>query len=130
MYALPGLTSLFSAESLDAFTVAPLPQGSTLRVALASPRADVSVTAAAPQIPASGQLVWDTQIKSGRDLPSQYRVAGTLTSETNRIQGSVFVAGALIGIAGAALLRFFEMVIDQMINLNPDRSRRSKRSRR
>lgn len=104
MYTLPGLTTLLLDEAVGRETAMPLPRDSRLNVALQNVRGDFSVTASVPQIPESGRLAWTTLLDPGPDIPNQYRISGTLATERNRLQAGIFAAGALVGVAGAALL--------------------------
>lgn len=111
MYALPGLTTLALAEPLGDATATPLPRDSTLTVRLANVRSDFNLTASAPLVPESGRLAWTTSIGASAGIPSQYRVTGTVTSERNRIQAGIFAAGALVGVASAALVWLVELIL-------------------
>lgn len=113
MYALPGLTTLALADALGGGTAKPLPKNSTLTVNLDDIRSDFTLTTSVPQLPESGRPSWTTSVNPPTDIPSQYRFTGTLTSERNRIQAGVFASGALIGIAGAALLWLVELVLSR-----------------
>lgn len=109
LYTLPGLTTLLIDEELEGSTVHPLNRGSTIDVALGRVPVDLTVTASRPQIPPSGQLVWSSPI-SDPGLPDSYRVTGFLGGAGQSAQTRIFVAGALVGVCGAAILWFLESV--------------------
>jgi hypothetical protein len=112
LYALPGLTTTVTAESLQGQRAEPLPHSATLDVSLIGVPSDLRITAASPQLPQSGQLGWSSSVapNSGAGIPAQYRVAGTLETKENSAQTRVFFAGAFVGVAGAAFLWFVELV--------------------
>lgn len=111
LYALPALTTLFQEEPLGQDVATPLAEDSTLSVSLDNVRSDFNLSASAPQVPDSGQFAWTTSVNPRTAIPSQYRISGTLAAERNRIQAGIFAAGALAGLAGAALLWLIESVI-------------------
>ena len=111
MYAIPGLTTLALDEPIGDKIAGPLPEGATLTVRLVDVRNDFLLTAAAPQVPGSGNFAWTTSINPGVDIPRQYRLTGTLASERNRIQAQIFAAGGLVGVASASLLWLVELIL-------------------
>lgn len=110
LYTLPGVASISIPEEVLTETVYPLPQGSLIDIALTNLPADLSITAAAPLIPASGQTAWSLEAAKTNN-PDTYRVVGELASAQKRSQMLLFAAGALSGISGAALLWCLEITI-------------------
>jgi hypothetical protein len=110
LYALPGVVTVPSTLPLGELRPAPLPPGSTLTMNLTSVPSDLQVTIASPQFPDSGRLQWTH--KFGRDSrPSpEYRVTGGLQDRQSSGQANILVAGALLGIAGGALIWALEML--------------------
>jgi hypothetical protein len=106
----PGVTSILTPEPLESQTARPISRSSTIDVAIDNPPADFRISAARPQIPESGELSW----KNGSllNLPTQYQVSGSLQGQEALGQSQLFFAGALAGVAGAALLWGVELVFD------------------
>jgi hypothetical protein len=112
LYALPGVTTTVVDETVNGTLVHPLPSGASLDVMIDEVPVDLSVSAAAPQIPEAGDLAWAfTDIRT-TNAPSEYRVAGELGDRENLSQAALFTAGSLIGVAGAALLWALEALVD------------------
>jgi hypothetical protein len=112
LYALPGVTTTAIDETINGSLVHPLPSGTYLDVAMTDVPADLTVNAAAPQIPAAGDLAWTFADVRRANLPDEYRIAGDLGDRENLSQFALFAAGALIGIAGAAALWALEAVVE------------------
>ena len=122
LYALPGVTTTFRDETVNGVLMHPLPQDSTVRVAMAQVPSDLSVSAAVPQIPAAGDLAWTYTDVLRVNAPSEYRLSGVLGDRENNSQALLFTAGALVGLAGAALLWALEGIVEIAL------SRRRKRA--
>jgi hypothetical protein len=112
LYALPGVTTAAIEETVNGTLVHPLPTGTSLHVVMENVPVDLSVSAAAPQIPAAGDLAWSFADIGTTNPPSQYRIAGELGDRENLSQAALFTAGALVGVAGAALLWALEALVD------------------
>jgi hypothetical protein len=112
LYALPGVTTTAIDETINGSVVHPLPSGTSLDVAMADVPVDLTVSAAAPQIPAAGDLAWSFADLRTTNAPNEYRIAGELGDRENLSEFALFTAGALIGIAGAALLWALEALFD------------------
>lgn len=113
LYALPGVTTTAIDETVNGSVVRPLPSGTSLDVAMADVPVDLTVSTAAPQIPAAGNLAWSFADLRTTNSPDEYRIAGELGDRENLSQFALFTAGALIGVAGAALLWALEALVDR-----------------
>ncbi|MCD5346130.1 hypothetical protein [Agromyces sp. S2-1-8] len=112
LYSLPGVTTTFRDESVNGALMHPLPQYSTVDVAMAQVPSDLTISTAAPQIPAAGDLAWTSTDVLRVNAPSEYRLSGVLGDRESNSQALLFTAGALVGLAGAALLWAFEGIVD------------------
>lgn len=112
LYTLPGVTTTTMDETINGSLVHPLPRGTYLYVAMTDVPADLTVNAAAPQIPAAGDLAWSFADVRSTNPPDEYRIAGDLGDRENLAQFALFAAGALIGIAGAAALWALEALVE------------------
>jgi hypothetical protein len=122
LYAFPGVTTTSRAEDFNGTATIPLPVGATVSVSLASVPSDLQIYQAAPQIPSNGRLSWVSTM--GTELPpDEYRVAGVLGNRQTSASVAIFAAGALVGVAGAALL----WVMEAVVGLVPRARRRSVR---
>lgn len=115
LYVLPGVTTTVVDESVNGALMHPLARDSTLDVQMLEIPPDLTVNTAAPQIPADGNLAWTFQDVRGIDAPSEYRVSGVLEDRENSAQALLFTAGALIGLAGAALLWAVEGAVEMVL---------------
>lgn len=112
LYVLPGVTTTVIDETVNGTLVHPLPSGTSIDVAMADVPVDLTVSAAAPQIPAAGDLAWSFADIGTTNAPSEYRIAGELGDRENLSQSALFTAGALIGVVGAALLWALQALVD------------------
>ena len=113
VYRIPGITTpptLPTDEKLDGSTVHPLTRDSEINVSLVRLPDDLTITSSRPQIPASGQASWSYAV-ADPDLPETYRVSGFLGDAQRAAQTRIFIAGALVGVCGAAILWFLEALI-------------------
>ena len=110
LYAFPGVVAPFLPESINASTAIPLPSETEITVSLRDIPADLQVSQSMPQIPADGQLSWTSTLGSAIP-PSEYRVSGVLENAQASASVGLFAAGALVGIAGAAVLWVMESAI-------------------
>jgi hypothetical protein len=113
LYALPGVTTTGVEEEIDGTVLYPMPKETTVTVSMDSVPVDLTVNAAAPQIPAGGRLSWSSSGAEGFNLPSEYRVSGSLGNRANETQSALFAAGLLGGFAGAALIWALEAFVDR-----------------
>ena len=117
-YSLPGIVTTLFAENVGGKTVEPLPGGSTIKVALQGVPSDFSLTAASPELPGSGQLAWSFPTSSPPEPPISYRVLGSLSNAQQDAQQNVFLAGALVGLAGSALLWSLQALLESFGGAN------------
>lgn len=102
-YAFPGVTTTQFAEEFNDVATLPLPEGAVLNVALSNVPPDLQIVQAAPQIPSDGLFSWESAV-GYEPQPVEYRLAGLLEDRQTSGRVAVFAAGALVGVAGAALL--------------------------
>ena len=115
LYAVPGVTTTSVEENVNGELMQPLALDSTLRVEMTDIPADLAVTASAPQLPAAGTLAWSFADIRGVNAPSQYRVSGILGDRESVSRALLFAAGALIGLAGAALIWAIEGIVETIL---------------
>lgn len=111
-FAFPGLTTILTEEPVGSATAWRLHRDSRISVAIGNSPADLKISTAQPQVPQSGTLRWNSAISPLAGLPSQYRISGSLQQQETIVQSQLFVAGALVGIAGAAFLWCVELLLD------------------
>ena len=104
----PGFAMGSSDGSID------LPNGSTYSVSLTNPPPDLRVSVASPQLPDEGVLRWNGQFAS-HDV-SGFRLSGVLEDRDSRAQRNLYIAGALIGFAGGAVLWLLQLVVELAIS--------------
>lgn len=112
LYALPGVTTSTIEENVNGQLMRPVVHDTTLQVEMTEVPSDLTVTASAPQIPPAGTLAWSFTDIRGVNAPSEYRVSGILGDRENSSQALLFTAGALVGLAGAALLWAVEGILE------------------
>jgi hypothetical protein len=112
LYGLPGVVSLPAGVFLGVPPVAPLPSGSTASVSLSEVPADFQVSVASPELPDSGRLQWKVDFGSLSLPATEYRLSGTFLDRGSSAQHRLFLAGALIGVAGGAFVWFLERLVD------------------
>jgi hypothetical protein len=109
LYALPGIGTL---PMLPDTQVDPLPAGSTARLSLAGFPGDLTEVVASPQLPDAGILNWTTDLSGPRIPAREYRLSGTLHDRDASGQRDLFLAGALVGVAGGAVVWLVELLLD------------------
>lgn len=110
LYALPGVVAPSLPGPIDTSTTLPLPPETDITVSLVDVPTDLQVSQSMPQIPADGQLSWTWTL--GSELPpSEYRLSGALETQQASASVALFAAGALVGVAGAAVLWVMETVV-------------------
>lgn len=112
LYVFPGVATTVAEENVNGMLMRPLPRDSTLDVVMTDVPPDLTVSASAPQIPPDGNLAWPFADIRSINAPSEYRISGVLGDRENTSQALLFTAGALIGLAGAALLWALEGIVE------------------
>jgi hypothetical protein len=109
LYSLPGVVTLPLTLIMGGLTVSPPPRGSTAKVSLSAIPSDFQLVTGSPQLPDSGRLQWKADLAfSGQ--PPEYRLSGTLLDQESSAQHGLFLAGALIGVAGSLLIWSIELL--------------------
>lgn len=119
MYSLPGVTTPVVKQDFLGKEAYPLGMGSTIDVSFTDIPDDLRVVHSRPQIPDSGSLAWEQRL-SVPGLPGLYRVTGELTTEKARSEVDFFVAGAFVGIFGAAALWLLEILLSIVVERTRD----------
>lgn len=110
LYAFPGVVTPSRPWPIGTSTMLPLPPETDITVSLGDVPTDLQVSQSMPQIPADGELSWTWTL--GAELPpSEYRVSGVLETQQASASVALFAAGALVGVAGAAVLWVLEAVV-------------------
>jgi hypothetical protein len=109
IYAWPGVVTVPSL-AVGGFKIRTLPEGSTLSVSLIDPPADLSNVVASPQLTNSGSLQWQGPFLGSTPLASQYRISGSLMNRQAIEQRSIFIAGALVGVAGGGVIWLLQLL--------------------
>jgi hypothetical protein len=109
LYALPGIGTF---PMLPDTPVDPLPAGSTAHLSLAGFPGDLTEVVASPQLPDAGILSWTTDLSGPRIPAREYRLSGTLHDRDASGQRDLFLAGALVGMSGGAVVWLVELLLD------------------
>lgn len=109
-FTMPGVSTIMVKEQLGDVEALPISRESSINVSLTTP-GDFAVGSARPQVPSSGQLSWTWPLSDGNP-PADYLVSGALQDRAFVSQLQLFVAGALAGVAGAALMWLAQLAID------------------
>jgi hypothetical protein len=105
LYALPGVEPWPPYLPTTTFTPSVLPRGSSATVSITGARSDLENVTASPQLPDSGTLQWSQSLNPvPTSQVSQYRLSGQFADIEATAQRNLFLAGALVGVAGAALI--------------------------
>jgi hypothetical protein len=104
LYALPGIASWFMPVSINGLNPTAMPPGSTVTVQLNKDPVDLTNTFASPQLTDAGSLRW-TGALGGTALPiEEYRMEADSQKAVSQLQLHLFLAGALVGVAGGAFV--------------------------
>ncbi|MEU7971269.1 hypothetical protein AB0B48_04435 [Micromonospora sp. NPDC049089] len=111
IYALPAVVPWPRVLSVNGLLLSQLPKGSEAEVQLINPPPDLQPTFASPELPDSGVLRWGAALDSFADARNAYRLSGDLVDRHAAAQQDLFLAGALAGVAGGALVWFLELTL-------------------
>lgn len=122
IYAWPGVLSLPQAVSIDnSIVVSPLTKGSTYTVVFTNLPNDISNVVTDPELtPGSGGLQITGSLSLGfaeLEQPNQFRLSGDLSNTQANGQQDLFIAGALVGVAGAGVIWFLELLAKLFLSL-------------
>ncbi|MEV0726902.1 hypothetical protein AB0I37_29535 [Micromonospora purpureochromogenes] len=113
LYAVPGVVAMPARFPLGDISPGPLPAGSTLTVDLDGVPGDIENVMASPELPDSGRLEWKSIL--GADNAREYRLSGDLHDLVAAGQRNLFIAGALVGVAGGGLVWLFELTASLLL---------------
>lgn len=119
-YAWPGILTLPQAESpSDALPIAPLMKGSTYTVLFLNMPDDISNVVSDPSLtlgPDDLQVTGSFDNDSILQEPEEFRLSGDLSNSQASDQRDLFIAGALVGVAGGAAIWFLELLAKLLLN--------------
>ncbi len=115
IYAVPGIASLPLPLAVNGRPAYPIPSGSQATVSLSNPPGDLGSVVASPQLPNKGYLNWETPIGRGTVPAIEYRLSGVLKNQESAGQRRLFVAGALVGVAGGGLIWLIETFVKALL---------------
>jgi hypothetical protein len=110
LYTLPGIANWSFPVPIDGLTPAAMPSGSTLTVYLNQDPTDFENIFASPQLPDAGSLTWRSKIDVYASPVAEYRLEADSLTAVSRLQQHLFIAGALVGVAGGAFMWFVQLV--------------------
>ena len=110
LYALPGIANWSFPVPIDGLTPTAMPRDSTLTVNLSQDPTDFENTFASPQLPDAGSLTWKSKIDVYAPPVVEYRLKADSLTAVSRLQLHLFIAGALVGVAGGAFMWFVQLV--------------------
>jgi hypothetical protein len=117
LYALPAVTTLGAREDTNGRQVVPLAPGSTISVSVGDAPTDLSVAAATPLVPDSGQLSWKWESAPlSTQPPRTYRIDGVLMDVEARAQAVLLAAGMLLGVAGSGFIWLIQLLTERSKN--------------
>jgi hypothetical protein len=106
LYTMPGIANWFMPVPIDGLTPSTLPRGSTVQVHMTKDLSDFTNVFASPQLPDAGSLTWKSTLDgTSADSPAEeYRLEADSQTALSQLQFHLFLAGALVGIAGGAFV--------------------------
>lgn len=126
LYALPGIANWSFPVPIDGLTPTAMPRGSTLTVNLSQDPADFENMFASPQLPDAGSLTWKSKIDVYAPPVVEYRLEADSLTAVSRLQLHLFIAGALVGVAGGAFMWFVQLVGQAGYGAAASRAKRTK----
>ncbi len=115
LYALPSVTVLPLRITFGALNVGPLPVGTTMHTQLLDVPADLGGVTAVPQMAGDTGIDWNTTFGPGPLLP-YFTVAGELQNRQANGDQDLFIAGAMVGVAGGAFVWFIELAVTLLLH--------------
>lgn len=112
LYVVPGVVAMPARVPIGDIEPGPLPKGSSAKIYLDEVPTDIENVAASPQLPDAGRLQWTYDFG---DAVQEYRLAGDLGDRAAVGQRNLFLAGALVGVAGGALVWLLELTASATI---------------
>jgi hypothetical protein len=107
LYALPGIADWFVPVPIDGLALSTPPVGSTLTVNLDEDPGNFTNMFVSPQLPDAGTLTWTSTM--GITVPSEYRLEADSLTAVSQLQLHLFLAGAMVGVAGGAFVWFVQV---------------------
>lgn len=126
LYALPGIANWSFPVPIDGLKPTAMPRGSTLTVNLSQDPTDFENMFASPQLPDAGSLMWKSKIDVYAPPVIEYRLEADSLTAVSRLQLHLFIAGALVGVAGGAFMWFVQLVGQAGYGAAASRAKRTK----
>jgi hypothetical protein len=123
IYAWPGITTVplvarKTGQGISVIEPAPPQASSQLDVNIGDLPNDISNVVSDPQMqPGSEGLQWIGEFGNFGISPTQYGLSGDLADLQAEEQRELFIAGALVGVAGAGVILFLEQLTKMVIAL-------------
>ena len=121
IYAWPGVVTLPSIQ-IHNLEPAPLEGDSNFTVGLSGAPADLSNVVASPQLPDSGVLQWEGRFATETPIENEYRISANLLNQQSSEQRDLFIAGALVGVAGGGAIWLLELLTKTLLTLRTSTS--------
>jgi hypothetical protein len=103
LYALPGVDSWFTPVPINGLHLAVMPPGSTVTVRLKEDASELENVFADPQLSDAGSLIWSGKVVTETPV-LEYRLEADSLAAVSQLQLHLFIAGALVGVAGGAFV--------------------------
>jgi hypothetical protein len=115
LYVWPGVVTM-PAIPIGDLNPAPVPTGSTMTASITETPVDLQNVTASPQLPDSGRLRWTANFRTREPPPREFRLSGQLHDRQTKGQRQLFLAGALIGVAGGGLVWLIESLVVMIVS--------------
>lgn len=126
LYTLPGIANWSFPVPIDGLTPTAMPVGSTLTVKLNHDPTDFENMFASPQLPDAGNLTWKNKIDVYAPPVVEYRLEADSLTAVSRQQLHLFLAGALVGVAGGAFIWLVQLIGQAGYGAATSRAKRTK----
>lgn len=126
LYDLPGIANWSMPVPIDGLTPSAMPAGSTVTVGLAQDPSDYENMFTDPQLPDAGTLTWTSKIDATAPPVLEYRLEADIQTDVSQLQLHLFIAGALVGVAGGAFMWFVQLIGQAGYEAVASRTKRSK----
>jgi hypothetical protein len=126
LYDLPGIANWFFPFPIDGLTPSAMPSGSTLTVNLSQDPTEFENTFTDPQLPDAGTLTWTSTIDTTATPIPEYRLEADSLTAVSRQQLHLFIAGALVGVAGGAFMWLVQLIGQAGYGAAASRAKRTK----
>ena len=126
LYTLPGIANWFLPVPINGLSPAAMPAGSTLTVSLNQDPSNFENMFTYPQLPDAGVLTWTSNVDASAQPVVEYRLEADMLSAVSQLQLHLFIAGALVGVAGGAFMWFVQLIGQAGYGAVASRAKRTK----